>query len=589
LKRFISAIIIAALGLSALTACSSSAGVNVVKNSIINIAQIGELYSINTDVTPLAGEQNASELANLTTSSFYDIDATGNLVANTKLGTVKVLSKSPLKVRYSLADGAKWSDGTAIDAADLALSLASGSNLAGVDFSSVRNHAGISYASLSAPAEAGSGSITVQFVHPVADFQNALRLSVAAHVVARLTGKAGSGVSDQKKYVLDAVNNKDAAALKLLANAYATGFGVKTNLRVQPQNPILVSSGAYRLEKVTSSSDLTLVANNNFQTGMPTKVERVHLVYFVDATAAVAGMSTGGVDISTADDSGLASLSNIQQLADSIKTVKIKTTVASGATSEQVLFNFAPGSIFASGTTSNSAARALKLRQAFLNLVPKTRVLQAISERYNASSSDSFVFNSHSDFYQSAILDNGSSNYLIQDVEKAGEIMKSLGISLPLTVRVVFDTGNPRAQAEWQLLQERASGAGFTLQTVSSTHPSLTIESGAYDVFIGPRPLIAAPGGDVFSVTNGSFNGFSSSAIDAILAKYASAKPGLAQDEQLKNIDVELFTEAFGMPLYEVPSLLLFTSRVGGFVASPNGNSATWGYYNWSIKASSTK
>lgn len=589
MKRLISAMIIAAAGLGNLTACSSNTASSLVPNSIINIAQIGQLYSINSDVAPLGAEQDASELANLTSAAFFNTDASGNLVANPKLGNVKVLSRNPLKVKYSLVAGARWSDGALIDATDLALSWAAGSKLGGEDFGSVRSHSGISNASIVGPVIAGSNSITLEFAHPVADFQNALRLSVAAHVIGRLLHQGRADVSAQKKFVLDAINNKDAAALKLIAAAYVGDFLVKSHLSVASNNPILVSSGPYRVEKFTADNDITLVANSNYESGKPTKVERVHLLYYGDATAAVAGMSTSGIDIATAEDSGLASLSDIQQLADSIKTVKIKTVVAAGATSEQVLFNFAPGGIFAEGTSSNTAERALKLRQAFLNLVPKKRILQAVSRRYNAASSDSFVFNAGSDFYQSAIRDNGSDSFLIQDVEKAGEIMKSIGIARPETVRVLFDTGNPRAQEEWQLLQVRAADAGFILQSVASSDPSATIASGDYDVYIGPRPLIAAPGADVFALTSGSFNGFSSSAIDAILAKYASAKPGIAQDEQLKNIDVELFKEAFGMPLYEVPSMLLFTSRVGGFVASPNGNSATWGYYNWSIKASSTK
>lgn len=589
MKRFLSALIVAALGSLALSSCSALTGSGFVANSTINIAQIGKLYSINSDVAPIGGEQNASELANLTTASFFNLDASGNQVANKLLGTVKVLSKSPLKVSYTLAASAKWSDGTAIDAADLALSFAAGSSLAGVDFGSIRSHAGISYASLAQPVAAGAKSITLQFAHPVADYENAIRLSVPAHVVAHLAGQPSGDVAADKKFVVDAVNNQDASALKSLAEAYANDFTVNGHLAVASDNAILISSGAYRVEKFTSESDITLIANKDFQQGKQTKVERVHLVYFGDATAAVAGMSSNGVDISTAEDSGLASLSNIQQLADSIKTVKVKTTVAAGSTAEQVIFNFGQGSVFAQGDSAESADRALKMRQAFLNLIPKTRILEAVSQRYNTSSSDSFVFDSNSDFYDSATRDNGSADYLIQDVEKASEIMKGLGIARPETVRVVFDTDNPRAQAEWQLLQTRASSAGFILQSVASVDPSITIATGAFDVYIGPRPLIAQPGADVFALTNDSFNGFHSSAIDGILAKYASAKPGLAQDEQLKNIDIELFKEAYGLPLYEVPSMLLYTSRVAGYVPSPHGSSATWGYYNWSVKASSTK
>jgi peptide/nickel transport system substrate-binding protein len=182
LKRFVISLFIAAFASLSLTACSGG----VVADSEINVAEIGSLYSINTDVGDAVSAHNQSELANLTTASFYNLDDAGNLVANTKLGTVELVTQSPFTVKYEIAEGAKWSDGVAIDAADLALSFAAGRELQAIDFGSVRAGTGIRYAKLGKKPAFGDRVLTLTFEHPVTDYQTALTLSVPAHVIGLL-------------------------------------------------------------------------------------------------------------------------------------------------------------------------------------------------------------------------------------------------------------------------------------------------------------------------------------------------------------------------------------------------------------------
>ena len=114
-------------------------------------------------------------------------------MANSLLGKVEVVSSSPLKVKYTLVDGASWSDGTAIDAADLALSLAAGSSAAGVNFYSIRSGTGLAFASLAEKPKAGDNSITVAYSRPVADYLNAITLPVAARRICRRSDWARGG------------------------------------------------------------------------------------------------------------------------------------------------------------------------------------------------------------------------------------------------------------------------------------------------------------------------------------------------------------------------------------------------------------
>lgn len=580
MKRYFASLILAAFASLSLTSCSGGP----VANSVINVAEIGSLYSINTDVADAVSAHNQSELANLTTAAFYNLDDAGNLAANTKLGTVELLTQSPFTVKYEIAEGVKWSDGVAIDAADLALSFAAGRELQAVDFGSVRAGTGIQFAKMSTKPALGDRALTLTFEHPVTDYQTALTVSVPAHVVGLLADSKWSSANDAKKYVLESVASESRVDLGRMARSYQNDFAVDSNLSVKANDPILTSSGAFKVEKFAGASQLTVVANKSFIAGEPSKVERINLKFFTDATAAIAAMGAGDVDISIAEDSGLASISDIKTLAEAIKDRKVTTFVAAGSVAEQVIFNFGPDSIFADGSVkiSNVEDASKTARIAFLNALPKGRIIDSVSNRYTARSTGSFVFGSDSPSYKAVVQDNGSNVYPFQDVEKAGELMKSIGADTPVTVRVVFDTDNPRAQAEWTLLEARCESAGFTLVSLASSDPTEVLKSGAFDVFIGTRDIVSTPGADLYSLTSSSFVGFQSEHIDGKLAKLAKTADSLTQQSLLKDIDTELFKVAYGMPLYEVPSMVVAADSVAGFKPHPHASSATWGYYNWS-------
>lgn len=66
-----------------------------------------------------ATANNNITYATLSSFNYYD-----NTPARTSFGTYEKISDDPLVVKYTIADGVKWSDGTAVDAADLLLQWA---------------------------------------------------------------------------------------------------------------------------------------------------------------------------------------------------------------------------------------------------------------------------------------------------------------------------------------------------------------------------------------------------------------------------------------------------------------------------------
>ena len=579
MKRLLALVFIAVFGASSLTACSAEQG--LISGTALNIAQIGELNSINPDVSSdLTTAHNASELANLTTAKFFDLGPTGELIANEKLGSVEASGTKQMRVTYTLSDSAVWSDGVSIDATDLALSFAAATSLGGSNFYSVRRDSGLQFAKLASTPKVGDKTLTLEFSRPVADYQNALTLSVAAHTVAAMAFDSADATA-AKTDALSAIVNQDNTGLDALAEAYRSGFDSWQGIT---DESLFVSSGAYRVAKVSGKTSVELLANSNYQNGHLPRVQTVTLKYFADATAAIAAISSGDIDIATAEDSGIASLGDILGLVSSIKTPKVSSVVKSGASTEQVIFNFRSTSVFSTERNSQDPAAALAVRKAFLNLIPKSRIITGISQNYSVVASDSLVFSSGMNYYDSSVSENGLTEYLFQDVEKASELMAASGLELPRKVRVVFDTDNPRAQAAWILLRERALSAGFKLRDLSSQDPTQVLASGDFDVYIGARPVPSLPSENVFAITSSAIFGYSSDLVDAALEELALASDERDRGAALAKLDKLLVADAYGMPLYEVPSLLVYADRIKGFVPSAFADSATWGYQNWTVE-----
>lgn len=577
MKRLFSALLCALFAVSLLTACT--AGARVIPGSVVNLGQIGEISSINSDIAgSLGGERNAMELANLTSAKFYEVDQAGRLQQNLDLGVVELLSKSPLTVKYSVVESAKWSDGTPIDAADMLLSWVAGSGRE--NFYSMRSGSGLMFAEPVGESKIGDRSITLRYSQPVADYETAITFPVAAHTVGRI-GAANFSVDEAKQRILDAIQKSDATLLTVLAEAYRSGFNTWQGIT---NENLFVSSGPYRVTKCEGVLGLQLKANPEFNLGPAPVIETVNLSYFTDATTAVAALAEGSIDATTTQDSGLVTLSDLINLTSAITDPKANVSVRASSSAEQVIFNFREDGRFSGTYQSGDEAKALKLRRAFMNIIPRARIVAGLSDAYKVEIADSLVFQSGSPYYESSVRDNGLSEYLFQDVEKASEMVAETGIELPMKVRVAFDINSPRAQAEWILLRERAASAGFQLRSVGGDDLGETLRTGQFDVFIGAQPLISLEGQNVFELTASSFVGFESPKVDALLADLAKAEDERGRAAALKAIDAELVTEGYGMPLYEVAALVVYSDRFASFTPSPRSESVTWGYQNWKLQ-----
>ena len=569
MKRFLVVVLAALMLTLMLVACAPN---SVQPGSILNIGLTDNFNSLNADNVTLESSLAVNEeISKLTNASFFYTDADGALVPNENFGAVEIVSENPFRVRYSLTGQAKWSDGVAVSARDLMLSWLAARNPADAGFNTVRAGSGLRFTT-GVPVIAADGkAIEITFDRAVADWQSAITVTAAAHLVAQRAFGADSTEQAWSRFD-NAISSANVADQRLLSAQYAQLYLARTSILEVAK----IGAGPYLVNEFQPGQLLSLRVNPQFSWGPAPRIETLNVRFYSDATSILAALDAGNVDIAAPQESGIASNSDLINLA---KIAGARYEFAASNSIEAVLLNFGEGSSFSDVTNPNAA----NLREAFIKLIPRAKILTALREDNPVIEARSWIYANSSNYYAPFIQSNGSQEFLVQDAEAAQELVEQTDARTPIDVRVLFDSNNPRAKKEFELLGEYASSVGFNLVNVSSKDPRTVFTTGGFDVFITTVKLAAELNGDPYWFTGNSVGKFSSAKIDSLLAKYAAETKPIEQISVLKDIDAELFSAKFGLPLYQVPSLLVYSEKVASVVKAPYGTSATYGYWNWSV------
>ncbi len=584
MKRVLSAALAAAL-LMGLAACSSSTG--LVSGSTVTIAELHAASSLNTDVaSSSASEAINAEIAHLTTASFYSVDQTGELTANPAFGSVSVIKSNPFTVKYLLTGDATWSDGEQITATDLLLSWAAATNYGKAKFKSSRFASGLGLATDKPVIGDNNLSLTLTFSRPIADYKTVLTVSVAAHSLAKIAfpgQKLDSKAANDR--VLAAVQDDNSADLKALAKAYRLSYQLKSSFILT--DDLGVTSGAYRITEA-SNQGLTLQANASNSTMPSARAETIKLVFYSSPLAIVADLKAGKVDLAGISPTITDSNAAITAALKTVPTTAVTNTLTGTSSIEAIIFNQSTGSSFANrsfgkASSKTAAAKALSVRQAFMSLVSTSKVQTLVGATQPVQDAKSFVFTPDSSYYQSSIQDSGVLGYQFADDQKAYNTIRKIGYRIP--VRVLFDTNNPRAQIEYSVLAEKAAEVGFGLSNVSTTDPNSVLQSGEYDVYLAPANVLGDAGIDLEQALAGytGANGAADAAIVDALSGFASAADAVSRAAAVKKIDGELIATGYGLPLYQLPTIVVSSKK---FAKAPNlvdGSSLTAGYATWNL------
>ncbi|MEI6590451.1 MAG: ABC transporter substrate-binding protein [Actinomycetes bacterium] len=569
--RLIAATVIAATAIS-LGGCSSSSGLK--PGTEISIGELQGLESLNPDVasSSKAQGQNA-DLGLLTSASFYTPNDAGDLVANTDFGTVKLVSKFPFTVSYSLTGAAVWSDGTKVDATDLLLSWLAASHSEKFGFDSVRANSGLRFATAIPKLSTDLKTLTVQYTRPVTDWRNTIYPAVAAHTLAQKAFPSDKldARAAKSRFVQD-VNTSNDTDLAELGRQYVAAYSLAKGAK--DPTKFLVGAGPYLVESADAVEGVKLRANDKFTWGNLPLIEIINVRYYEDSLAMIADIQLGKLDLGSTVESGSA---QTQQIGGVAKKAGLNLALGLSQNIDAIRLNLAAGSIFSKA--SGNADKAAQLRQAFMLAVPKARIVAAINNDYSVQNAQSFFYAPGAIGYTSTVKDNHSSSFAFQDLEAASEILVSAGATQPIVVRVLFDSTNPRQNLIWNELSKFSKQIGFEFVDAKQVAQTARISDGDYDVSITQQALFSVS--NFASLETVSTEYFASESFTSLVKKLAVTNKPARQHALAAQLDSALFAEGYGLPLYQVPTMLAYSTKVTGVSLSPFGNSAFWSYWNW--------
>lgn len=564
----------------------------LVEGASVTVAASQSFFSYNPK-TSYGNSIANSSIVSATNSQFNYYDDVPKLVTDHSFGSYQVLSRDPFTVKYTIRDGVSWSDGTPVDAADLLLAWVANSGVRNTkDFDAGRyvdqdtgkftsafpknvvyfdgfSGKGLQLVATTPVIGDGGRSLTLSYDKYFVDWQLVFGVGLPAHVVA---GKA-LGIKNHQKAkdaLVRAVTGNDHAALAKISRFWNTGF----NFTSMPKDPeLVVSTGPYVLTGLVANDHATLTANPHYTGDHQPRFEIVTVRFIPDPLAAVRALTAGEVDVIAP-----------QATDDVVKALGSATgiTVRGGfdGAYEHLDLQIGHGR---SGVFSDPL-----VRQAFLFTVPREQILDQLVRplQKGARLRSSQVFLPGSDGYAHAIKVNGSAEYARVDIEKAKRLLDKAGITNP-QVCILFDPSNPRRVTEFGLIQKSATLAGFAVTDCSSPDwRGLLGAPGAYDAALyalRPSTLaitgLAATFRSTATATNHTY--YANPKADALLNELESSSDVTKQRELLTELDTLVWADAYGVPLYQFPTITAFRRTVSGVSSSPLAPGILWNIWVW--------
>lgn len=555
-------------------------------------------YTMNNNTSNGNNVTNANVVYMMNDSfKFYNDNL--ELQNNESFGTVEKLSDDPMKVKYTYADTAKWSDGTPVDAADLVLAWGAVSgNYNTKESGDVTNEDGTVkevsgedvYFDSGSPGVAlmkdfpeiseDNKSVTFTYSKPFADWDKNLTYGdsgLPAHIVA----KKALGIDDPqeaKEAVLKAFKDKDNATLSKLSNTWNTGFDFTS----MPSDPdLLVSSGPYQMTSFEEGQFLTLEARDSYEGMRKPNITKLTIRFIEDPMAAVQALENGEV-----------SLINPQSTADVLKAAQAiqgaDVSTSDGATYEHVDLTFGNGGPFDPESYGGDEEKAKKVRQAFLKVIPREKIVNDMIKPLNDSAEvrNSFNVVPGAPGYDEVVEANGmAEQYREVDIEGAKKLLEEVGAKP--TVRFLYAKGNTRREQEFQLIKESAEQAGFTMSDQGDAKWSERLGSGDYDasLFGWQSTSTAVTESEANYVQGGlnNLNGYENPEVDKLYDQLQSETDEEKQREINRKVEKILMDDAYGITIFQFPEVYASKNLEG---LNPITVSPTmfWNFNEWSVK-----
>lgn len=587
-----------ALALSACTPPTQSGKPGNAATSI-NVAWNQAFFSFNgdTDYGNATANNNIRYMAR-DQIAYYNADL--KLVQNPSFGKYEKVSDNPLKVKITFADTAQWSDGTKVDAADALLMWgATSTNFNTVkakqnkDSSVEKNKEGDVYFNSvnqgyqlikDFPEISADGkSITYTWAQPYVDWEvlaGVETTTVPAHIVAkRALGSADPAAA--KKALIDAFKNKDQAALSKISNVFNNDFNFKS---MPADKELVTSSGPYIITDLREEQYTTLEKNPNYKGEHKPNIDKVTVRILPDPQSSVQALQNGEVRVT--QPQGTADI--LKQLQG---TKGVKVLTANGSTYEHVDVVFSNGGPFDPAKYGGDTTKALKVRQAFLQTVPRQKIVDNIIKPLNPNAE---IRNSYTKVpddkaaYDQMVATNGMKDTYGggSNTDKAKALLAEAGVTKP-TVRVLYANNNTRRQQEFQLIKEAAEAAGFTIQDVGSKDWGVQLKQQAtYDASLfgwqSTSTGVAEVGPNFASDGQNNYGKYNNAKVDELMKKLSVSTGGSAEQlEILKAAEKQLVDDAFGITIFQFPEITGISDKVQNVSSIALAPTYFWNFWEW--------
>jgi peptide/nickel transport system substrate-binding protein len=590
IRRFGAAGVAIAAGALVLAGCSTPQS-EVVEDSTVTVAWNQPFYSYNGNTS--FGNATANNNIIYSTNSWFNYyNNVPELVQDTSFGSYELVSEDPLTVTYTVNEGVKWSDGTAVDAADLLLVWAANSGVLNTpdfdpseftdpetgefteDFpTDVVFFDGAIGAGLekvgSVPEVGDDGrSITLVYDELFVDWELAFPQGLPAHVVA----KNALGLDDNaeaKTAILEAIQDNDAEALAAISSFWNGGF----NFSEMPSDPELVlATGPYMITDFVADQYIELSANPEYTGDHTPQVETITVRFIPDPLAAVQALENGEVDViqpqATAD------------VADALGAIDDITVIGGyEGTYEHIDLQFDNSK---SGHFNNPL-----IREAFLKTVPRAQIVETLIKplQPDAEVRNSQLFLPGADGYEETVANNGMSEFLEPDIEGAKALLAEAGVTNP-EVCILYATNNPRRVNEFALIQASGNEAGFNVTDCGSPQwGGLLGTAGAYDAtFFGWQSTsLGVTNASANYITGGinNLNFYSNPEVDDLLGQLDVEFDPEAQIEIQLQIDKLLMDDFYGLTIFQFPATVAYSDRVSNIDPSTLAPTIFWNVWEW--------
>ena len=535
----------AAVLLVAVTAVSGCAGGAADQ---VNYAVDGLLTTYNTNTVVGAASAGPQAFARVLTGfGFHGPD--GQVLADSDFGSVTVIGREPLVLDYQIADNAVYSDGKPITCDDMVLTWAAQSGrYPGFDAASKAGYIDIA----GIDCQPGQKLARVNFLpgRGIVDYNQLFTATslMPSHVIGDELGLD----------VTTTLLGGDPAAVSRIADAWNTIWELKPDIDTKR----FPSSGPYRIDSVLAEGAVALTANDRWWGTKPITKRIVVWPRGLEVQDRVNNGSFHVVDVATGSSGTLSTPDDY-----------VRTEIPSGGI-EQLIFG-------ARGALSTPAARRALALCTPRDVIARNVEMPIANTRLNPVTDDAYGGTE-------AAAEGGA--FAVANPDAARAAIESA----PLSVRIGYQSPNPRLAAAIAAIAQSCAAAGITVvDTTSDATGPQTLREGQIDALLASTGGAAGSGStgsstmDAYALFTGNGNnlpGYSNPQIDGIISSLVITTDPKEQTRLLADAAPMLWADVPTLPLYRQQRTVMASKRMFAVEASPTKWGAGWNMDRWRLE-----